>query len=68
MTRLRAGKRNYGHDDRIDLFDPLSVRHFTRAFGCSEQELREAVAAWGPEKATVRRCFRRRAMKTSRAA
>jgi hypothetical protein len=68
MATLRAGRYNYGHEQRIDLLDPLSVRYFTRAFGCTERELREAVAAWGPEKVSVRRCFRRRAMKARRAA
>jgi hypothetical protein len=68
MTSLRAGKHNYGRDERIDLLDPLSIRHFTRAFGCTERELREAVAARGPEKRSVQSCFRRRAMKPHRAA
>lgn len=48
--------------DRIELDDPSAVRHFTRVLGCSERELREAVAAVGPCFANVRLRFRRRPM------
>jgi len=53
---------NYGKSTVITLDDPQAVRHFTRALGCNERELREAVAAVGPKVAQVRSCFRRRPM------
>jgi hypothetical protein len=37
MTRLRAGKRNYGHDDRIDLFDPLPAPSVAPNGSCVKQ-------------------------------
>lgn len=68
MRLLRAGKRNYGADERVDLLDPLSIRHFTRALGSTERELIEAVARAGPEKSKLRLLFRRRPMTRRRAA
>lgn len=49
-----------GPRDFIDLSDPSALRHFTRALGCSVEQLREAVAAVGPGLANVRMRFRRR--------
>jgi hypothetical protein len=60
--------RNYGHDESVDLGDPGSIRHFTRALGCSERQLREAIALVGPRRADLRRRFRARPMTRSRAA
>ena len=67
MRLLRAGTRNYGGDDRVDLTDPLSIRYFTRAFGCTEAQLLEAIAVLGLEKANLRCRFRPRAMTRRRA-
>jgi Protein of unknown function (DUF3606) len=59
MSRPR---RNYGHELAVDMEDRDSVRYFTRALGCSEPELREAVAAVGPRRANLRMRFRPRPM------
>lgn len=64
---LRAGRRNYGSDARVDLSDPLSIRHFTRALGCTERELRDAVSELGPTRAALRARFRPVAMTRGRA-
>jgi hypothetical protein len=59
MTLLRAGKCNYGRDDCVALSDPLSIRHFTRALGCTEGQLLEAVAVVGSQRLTYVIAFAR---------
>jgi hypothetical protein len=51
-----------GPRDFIDLSDPSALRYFTRAIGCTVQQLRAAVEAVGPAFTNVRMRFRRRPM------
>jgi hypothetical protein len=51
-----------GPRDVIDLGAPGALRHFTRALGCSVEQLRAAVLAAGTSFEHVRMRFRRRPM------
>lgn len=46
----------------IELDRAAAIRRYTRAFGCTEQQLRAAVALVGCKLSNVRMRFRRRAM------
>lgn len=54
--RSRRGKQDR---DRINLNEPHEVRHWAQKFGCSEDELREAVKRAGPMADDVERAIRR---------
>lgn len=54
--RERVDSRN------VDLSQNSALRRYTRAFGCTEQQLRAAVAALGTEVIKLRQQFRRRPM------
>jgi hypothetical protein len=45
---------------RVDISQPHELRYWTRTLGCSEQELRAAVAAVGEVAEEVREYFRDR--------
>jgi hypothetical protein len=53
---------NPRHAEHIDLDNREHVRSWTRAFGCNERQLREAVLAVGTRAELVRAQFRRRSM------
>lgn len=40
---------------RIDVNDPAEVRNWCKSFGCTEQQLKDAVKAVGTSGAAVRR-------------
>jgi hypothetical protein len=50
----------------IDASNSTHVRHWTRAFGCTVRELREAIAEVGAQAAKVRCRFRPRPMTARR--
>ena len=46
-------------DVRINLDERNEILHWSRRLGCSEQQLRDAVSAVGPNAADVRRYVQR---------
>lgn len=45
--------------DRINVNEPHELRHWSKKFGCTEDELRDAVKRAGPMAADVEREIRR---------
>jgi hypothetical protein len=54
-------KTNRGSPDnrRIDIHDPNEVRHWTKALGVTEQQLKEAVGRVGTSAEKVRESLRK---------
>ena len=48
-------KRGPADRERINVHEPYEVRYWCGQFGCSEHELRQAVAQVGPMVSNVRR-------------
>ena len=46
---------------RVNLHEKHEVRYWTRAFGCTEQQLRDAVKRFGTMAADVREAVKRKA-------
>jgi hypothetical protein len=52
-------KRGKQDRDRINVNEPHELRHWAHKFGCTEEELRDAVKRAGPIAADVEREIRR---------
>jgi hypothetical protein len=57
---MSDNKQNIGSPDRnrINLSEDYEVRHWSKKFGVSQQQLREAVKAIGPDARKVEAYFR----------
>jgi len=52
-------KRGKQDRDRINVNEPHELRHWAKKFGCTEDELRDAVKRAGPMADDVQRAIRR---------